>query len=516
MKITAYPLYEHAAPLQPASDERAWTQAHEAVYANLSLGSANRQGWALLCPMAFEATWNGGPNAEDIAIRIDTPDGDAPAFVQSQLGAGLLTLYPGYQFKTQDEQFLWVRGPINAPKDGIYPLECLVDAAVLPCTVTIHWQFTRPNHTIRFEQGEPFATILPYPKSDAETMTVEGVQLDVDTDLDAYEQAFQQMIDSAAVQSLFHRLGATAAQPTNSALIFPPAASGVQGYVAGEQVEFIQEPLNANPPINRIAIVQGHYMFLHDHESDRFISPTLAATGVFEPLETELLQKEIKPGDVVLDIGANIGYYTLIFARLVGERGKVFAFEPDPVNFALLQKNVEMNGYQNVVLIHKAVSNKTGACRLFLSDINRGDHRVYDSNDGRPSIDIEVIELDTYFEHYDGRFDFIKIDIQGSEWAAVQGMKSLIQRHERIKMVSEFWPFGLKKFGVAAADYLDLLLKLGFRLYEIDRQQENLTQADPVHLLHTYVPDKEHFTNLFCVKGDVSTSGVQFDEARNL
>ena len=188
--LTAYPLSNHAVAITPQPNDLAWTGG---------------QGWDFLAPYAFEATWNGGPSPEDIDIRIETPDLDAPAFVQSFLGHGLLTFYPGYQLKTEGGQVLWVRGPINLPKDGLYPLEHLVDAAVLPCTVTLHWQCTRPNHTIRFAADEPFATLLLCPKSPPENLTLDVVR--PDADLDACELAFQDLADSAAVENLFRRMG---------------------------------------------------------------------------------------------------------------------------------------------------------------------------------------------------------------------------------------------------------------------------------------------------------------------
>jgi protein-L-isoaspartate O-methyltransferase len=77
---------------------------------------------------------------------------------------------------------------------------------------------------------------------------------------------------------------------------------------------------------------------------------------VCEPLQTQLAIQQIHRGDVALDIGAQIGYYTLIFAKLVGEAGKVLAFEPDPDNFVLLEGNVKANGYHNVTLERTAVS----------------------------------------------------------------------------------------------------------------------------------------------------------------
>jgi tRNA G37 N-methylase Trm5 len=125
-------------------------------------------------------------------------------------------------------------------------------------------------------------------------------------------------------------------------------------------------------------VVQGHKMYLDSKES-----LDLSIYGVYEEYETDLIKKEIDRGDVVLDLGANIGYYTLLFAKKVGDEGRVYAFEPDPTNFSLLKKNVEINGYRNVVLIQKAVSNKNGKLKLYLNEDNKGDHRFYNSHDGR-------------------------------------------------------------------------------------------------------------------------------------
>lgn len=124
------------------------------------------------------------------------------------------------------------------------------------------------------------------------------------------------------------------------------------GYGIGRlyPIQYLLKQLKSN-----FAVVQGHKMFLDSKDS-----LGLSLKGVHEEFETELVKRMIKRGDVVLDIGANIGYYTLIFAKIVGEDGKVFAFEPDPTNFALLKRNVEINGYKNILLVQKAVSNKSG------------------------------------------------------------------------------------------------------------------------------------------------------------
>lgn len=288
MKIKAYSLYDHAVVLQPAAasansgepPEKARVKTNPALDEELAYATADRQGWHLLCPVAFSATWNGGARPEDIEIRWESADVAAElAFVQSQLGEGLLTFYPGYQFKTEGESALWVRGPINAPKDGLHPLEYVADASLLPCTVTIRWQFTCPQHTIRFAAGEPFATLLPYPKSDLGPVKVEVMP--VAESEDAYAQAFQAMVDNPTLHSLFQRLGAPSAESTKSEwaiqLINPPPVSCICPTYA--RVELLEEAiysfLQQDYPGPKELIVLNDYdqqTLVFDHPEVRIIN----------------------------------------------------------------------------------------------------------------------------------------------------------------------------------------------------------------------------------------------------
>ena len=211
MAIKAYKLSNCAAVIQPAQAERDEDTAHGAV------GGA---GWVVLCPHGFEATWNGGPNPDDIAIRLDAPDADVPAFVQSTLGGGLLTFYSGYQVQTERATSLWVRGPINRSKDGLYPLEQIVDTSVLPGTIAVNWTFTRPNQTVRFAAGEPFGALLLYPKNASEPIECEVVRMEEAPE--AYAQELQQLIQAPAIQDVLQRLQ-SAGEP--AAMAEPPAVS---------------------------------------------------------------------------------------------------------------------------------------------------------------------------------------------------------------------------------------------------------------------------------------------------
>jgi FkbM family methyltransferase len=256
-------------------------------------------------------------------------------------------------------------------------------------------------------------------------------------------------------------------------------------------------------------------MQLHDPADDRYITRSLLATGAFEPFETEILLNELRPGDSVIDVGANVGYYTLLFARRVGDHGRVFAFEPDPANFELLRRNVEANGYENVVLVPLAVTDRCTRARLYLSDSNKGDHRIYDPADGRPFVEVETVTLDQYFEGYDGSIDLIKMDIQGAEFAAAQGMRALLDRQSQVRVATEYWPYALRAAGCDAARYPALLEELGFRLYDISERNRALVRTQASRILAGFPRHPDAFTNLLCVKNaDAPDRGTAWCDAK--
>src|SRR3989344_6832323 len=111
--------------------------------------------------------------------------------------------------------------------------------------------------------------------------------------------------------------------------------------------------------------VFGKKLFIHLKNDP--LSTSLYYYGEYEPFETNLFQQLIKTGDCVLDIGAHIGYYTLLASGLVGKKGKVFSFEPDPNNLVLLRKNVMVNELSNVVIVNKAVSNVNKRINFYCS-----------------------------------------------------------------------------------------------------------------------------------------------------
>jgi len=138
-----------------------------------------------------------------------------------------------------------------------------------------------------------------------------------------------------------------------------------------------------------LAVVQGSKMYLG--KGDNY---NLSIFGIYEPKETQLVKDQIHEDNNVLDLGSSIGYYTLLFSRLIGKNGKVFSFESNSKKFKILQENVQKNEYTNVILENKAVSNKNGEAIIFNEKAT-------------------TITLDSYFRDKELRIDFIKMDIEG-------------------------------------------------------------------------------------------------------
>ena len=208
---------------------------------------------------------------------------------------------------------------------------------------------------------------------------------------------------------------------------------------------------------------------------DQAVSAAIFAEGIWEPGETKFIEQSLQPGMVFVDIGANIGYYSLIASSLVGSTGKVFAFEPDPKNFGLLQRNVAANQCQNVFMVQKAVAAVTRQLPLYRSSDNFGDHRTYEPRDknvrqrdsGPAPVAVEAVSLDEYLSGRLTNVDFIKMDIQGSEYDALVGMRRTLRQNPDVTILTEFWPMGLRQAGVAPDHFLDEVKAYGFMVHRL-------------------------------------------------
>jgi|SaaInlStandDraft_2_1057019.scaffolds.fasta_scaffold01074_4 FkbM family methyltransferase len=244
--------------------------------------------------------------------------------------------------------------------------------------------------------------------------------------------------------------------------------------------------------------IEGNRLFL-DVEDALFLS----VNGLHEKTETELIKKEIKKGDFVIDIGANIGYYTLLFAKLVGSSGHVLAFEPESKNFELLKKNVNENNYKNVTLIQKAISNENKIKNFYLTHSGTTAHRLSKPHDGNDSIKIETIYLDDFLKNFKKPVNFVKIDIHGAEGKAIKGMLSTIKKTPSIKILQEWWPDAIKDYDMEPEEHLNILTKLGFSLYEIDDVHQKIIESSIDELLNKYPTTKIKDVNIFCKRKNI-------------
>jgi hypothetical protein len=154
----------HTAPI-----ERDWmeTAPQRFPYRCLPLNIANQHGWVIVCPKAFRAYWYGGMAATDVELQFDGPPHNC---ILSHFGVGTITFSLPYLFRTPPGVNLWVKGMANHIKDGIQPLEGIVETDWPASTFTMNWKFTRANEWVTFAEGEPICMIVPIPRGFCENL----------------------------------------------------------------------------------------------------------------------------------------------------------------------------------------------------------------------------------------------------------------------------------------------------------------------------------------------------------
>ena len=191
--------------------------------------------------------------------------------------------------------------------------------------------------------------------------------------------------------------------------------------------------------------------------------------------ERKFLRRTLSPGDVAVDVGANIGIYTQLLSRWVGPTGLVHSFEPSPKNFGRLQSATRK--LANVRLSQSAVGESSRRTTLYVSDKLNVDHRAYlTEGDSRHTVPIEMIALDDYFKPGE-RVDLIKMDIQGYELHALRGASRVLADNPGIKLLFEFWPYGLKQAGGNWGELIGVLKENGKRIQQVS--SKGLTSFDP-------------------------------------
>ncbi len=190
--------------------------------------------------------------------------------------------------------------------------------------------------------------------------------------------------------------------------------------------------------------------------------------GVHERLETKLCRCIIRPGFTCLDVGANLGYYTLLLAKLTNGIGEVHAFEPSPEETERLRRNVSMNPFNNIKIHSVALSNFTG--KIGITERRKGGNTRIAASPHETHLEIDCVTLDE-FASSEGidNIRFIKIDVEGAEVKFLEGGLNTISRFKPV-MIIELNPRALDRFGNRISEISELLEKRQYHLYTLSRQ----------------------------------------------
>ena len=202
--------------------------------------------------------------------------------------------------------------------------------------------------------------------------------------------------------------------------------------------------------------------------------------NVFEPYESNLIKNYLKPGMTFIDVGANIGYFTLMGATLVGREGNVIAFEPSPYAYRRLENTVNKNNISQVSLVQAGLSNSKSTLQLYIPSEKKGNHAptMLKNDDGQP-INVPVYTLDEHLKDNNIMYvDLMKIDVEGFEPNVIEGAREAIESKKIRSILLEFNKYWLECNGSTVDSLYQKLLALGFKPknknIDIDSPLQNL------------------------------------------
>jgi FkbM family methyltransferase len=232
---------------------------------------------------------------------------------------------------------------------------------------------------------------------------------------------------------------------------------------------------------------------IYVQRDDFGVGKHIASAKCWEPHVTSQLRSLLKPGCVFIDVGANVGYFTLLAASLVGAQGKVIAFEPNPANCDLLSCSIEENGFENVRLYPYAVADREQTVHVYSSSSHSlsiviGADSPHEAPQGYIYHSTSAVQLDTFLSDIE-RIDVVKIDTDGNEPQILKGMYTLVRRHRPVLFL-EFYPEGYDRIsGTNADQFLTDLESLGYELFILSNQ-EPLGPSSKEQILSAITPEQ--------------------------
>jgi len=246
----------------------------------------------------------------------------------------------------------------------------------------------------------------------------------------------------------------------------------------------------ASPATERVTTCEGFR--IHVDPTDYAVGHTIARTGIYEPEVSATLRQVLDEGETFVDVGANIGWFSLLGASLVGPTGRVVAIEPNPINVALARRSAQENGFDNIEVLAVALAQEPGAVALE-TDGSNGRVIPIEGPPAGPvvaSFVVAAYPLDKLLTDAGiGRVDVMKIDVEGAEPLALGGASGTIAR-DRPVLISEFFPLALDSSPWGSArGYLHMLRELGYRLSVIGTDGD---QDDATIMSLAAEPGKDH------------------------
>jgi len=216
--------------------------------------------------------------------------------------------------------------------------------------------------------------------------------------------------------------------------------------------------------------VSCHGFALHYGPGEKRFVTTMVFYDDYEPQTREAVESLLAPGMTFIDLGAHIGYYTLIAARTVGTQGRVFAFEPNPRPRTSLEKNVAENGFTARVRVVPCAIWDSQRRLHFCADPTYSDagHLVAGGDAIADSFEVDAVSLDSFLEREDWpAVHLVKMDVEGAEFAAIKGMRSTIERNPGLRIIFEFNRDTLPESASRPEDLFRLLQASGFKRFRI-------------------------------------------------
>lgn len=218
-----------------------------------------------------------------------------------------------------------------------------------------------------------------------------------------------------------------------------------------------------------------------------------------------ILKKIIHDGDTVIDVGANIGVLTLFFRKLVGNKGMIYSFEPNPVAFSVLKKNINENNLANIQIEDKAVSNKNDKVSFTIDSSITNSSISKNHKDG---VLLDCVSMDEYFtENKMKKIDFVKIDTEGHDLTVLEGMTKIIQLNPELKIMVEYHTELLQEAGTDPHDLLKFLHQQNFKIYDMGGLFDRLELLEDKNF--EIFAKTSNASNLLCVHNEIDTKNYQ-------